>query len=254
MGVFPKFIWCWLLIVLVFEVLNAQSATPQKAIIKHKEGSVFIGEILSKDSLQTVLLLSTGDTIHIPKRKIRNVEKHVIIYSGGKFHFTKGIFLGYSSGFGSTRDALSTSSQVEFLAGYRANEKVSFALGLSSSNHSIPIDNSILASATYLPIYVHCRYYPWKWRMRPYLFHQMGYGFGVDNPFSNDRTNGGLYFQPGVGIHFASRRNFRYVMSISQSIQRGNGSIQTFNFNNPVAVNYDLLFNRTMFKFGLEFR
>ncbi|NJL75989.1 MAG: hypothetical protein HC892_14185 [Saprospiraceae bacterium] len=95
-----------------------------------------------------------------------------------------------------------------------------------------------------------------KWRIRPYLFSQLGYGFGVNDEFSNDITSGGVYFEPGVGIHFASRKNLRFIMSLSQHIQRGTGSIQTFDFssNNSIEVNYNLLFNRAVFKIGMEFR
>ncbi|NJL75990.1 MAG: hypothetical protein HC892_14190 [Saprospiraceae bacterium] len=144
----------------MFEGLNAQSTTPEKTIINHKEGSVFIGQVLSENSIQTILLLSTGDTIHIPNSKIKKIREHIIVYNGGKFHFTQGFFFGYSSGFGLSNNLSSSSSQVEFLAGYRVNEKISFAAGVNSSNHFIPIDDFTFESVRYLPIYAHCRYYP----------------------------------------------------------------------------------------------
>ncbi|MEM8526067.1 MAG: hypothetical protein AAGG68_15620 [Bacteroidota bacterium] len=238
----------------------AQVKMPPKTIIFYQDGSVFLGEIIDENSQEISLIISTLDTIRVNKnfiRRIRRTPKDIIMHTNGKYHYTKGMFGGLEYGYG-----LSANYTVQFdvIAGIHLDSK--YAVGIGTGIHSYtsvfqsPDNNNFnWITNNFFPLYAYGRYTPWNKRWRPYFDVKVGYGSPIQSWWDNNDRKGGLLFQPGVGLKFASRNNFRFKISLSQAVQRAVGtSFRWDNLGNEVQFDYRLWQNRTMLKIGIEFR
>ncbi|MEN0047049.1 MAG: hypothetical protein AAF806_08335 [Bacteroidota bacterium] len=235
----------------------AQVKMPPKAMVFYKDGSIFIGEIVRETSQEITLVISTLDTISINKnfiRRIRKTPQNIIVHNNSKFHYTKGFFAAIDVGFGLAENY---TSQIDLTVGLRLNEKYSLGLGMGFHEYDSFLGNSWQSwiRNSFMPVYAYGRYYPWKKRWRPFADLKLGYGVPLQTWWGNENRKGGPLFQPGIGVHFSSRKNFRLKISLSQAIQRATGtSFGWDNFNNEVRYDYRLWYNRTMLKVGWEFR
>ena len=237
----------------------AQVKMPPKTIIFYKDGSVFIGEIVEENSQLISLVISTLDTINVNKnfiRKIKRTPKDIILHSNGKFHYTKGVFGSMDYGYGISENY---TVQFDIMLGMHLNEKYAVAIGTGyhqyDSFFQVPNNNFTWISNPSFPLYVYGRYTPWKKKWRPYADLKLGYGRAIQTWWDNNNRRGGLFMQPGIGVKFASRNNFRFKISLSQAIQRSVGTrFDWDNLGNEVQFDYRLWQNRTMLKIGFEFR
>ena len=83
----------------------------------------------------------------------------------------------------------------------------------------------------------------------------MGYGNPSNIVWAGGEYSGGVHFQPGFGVHFASRRKARFILTLSQMIQNTRGERVDFDFlSNPINIKYKYWYNRTMLKIGVEWK
>ncbi len=228
------------------------SIQSKKAIVQYNDGSVFIGDIVSEGTLNLKMILATNDTINLNKvniERIKRGDKNISIFEGAKFHYTKGFFMSLQLGGGFDNQT----SQAVFIAGYRFNRKLAAGLGFGAGNNST-ISFRTWIDASTIPVFAYARFYPFDKRVKPFVASSLGYGFRDNNAFGADHT-GGLFFQPEIGVNFASRRRLRFTLSIAQQLQHISGSSFFFDqFSNPVTTNFNLWFNRTIFKIGIEWK
>lgn len=235
-----------------FNMVLGQNALSEERIIYLNDGSVLIGTTLEEDLNRIVLVVSTGDTLHIDKSLIRTRLKKI---KATKFHYTKGIFASIDLNL----LAVYNSNQIDLILGYRLNEKYALGIGVGAHTNSSNF-NGIWPGNTFNPIYAYGRrYFALKMKNKPFIFMKAGYGFtrSPDFGWSNTqiKNDGGLYAQPGIGLNFASRNKFRIIMSLSQYFQYSSGEQHSFDaFNNPVEVNYSGIHSEFTFKIGIEFR
>jgi len=237
----------------------AQVKMPPKTIIFYQDGSLFIGEIVEESSQEIQLVISTLDTISVNKnfiRRIKRAPEDIIVHSNGKYHFTKGVFAGLEHGYGLSGNY---TVQLDMILGMHLNEKYAVGMGMGyhlyDSFFITPNNNAAWISNPTFPLYAYGRYTPWKKRWRPYADIKLGYGSAVQRWWDNNNRQGGLLVQPGIGIKFASRNNFRFKISLSQAIQRAVGTRFSWDsLGNEVQFDYRLWQNRTMLKIGIEFR
>lgn len=233
----------------------AQISEANRVIISTHDGSVFIGRIVFEDELNMDLLVVTQDTLHIQKgliRDIRRNSKDIMLHPGGKMHYVGGIFYSTTVGWGGNFDD-NPSADLDFIVGKRLNKRFSVGVGAALSLNSAVIANWNWIDTHFTPVFAYGRYYLNDKKVRPFAFSRLGYGFKT-NIFWNDNHTGGVHFQPGVGIHFASRKSARFILTLSQMIQHTKGGQNTFDvFSNPVSLNYSHWYNRTIFKIGVEF-
>ena len=234
----------------------AQILDAKRVIISLHDGSVFIGRIVQEDELNMDLLVITQDTVHIQKgliKDIRRNSKDILIHSGGKMHYTGGPFFSINFGMGGNL-ADNPSADLDVIYGQRINKRWSVGGGVALSLNSATLPSWQWITTHFMPVFAYGRYYINDKKVRPFAHARLGYGFRT-NIFWNDEHTGGLHFQPGVGIHFASRKSSRFVISLSQMLQNTKGSTFNFDvFSNPVNFNSNHWYNRTILKIGIEFK
>lgn len=239
------FILCQLNLVL------AQDDLSENRIIYLDDGSVLIGIVVEEELNQIVLVVITGDTLHIDKSLTREMIRKI---KGPKFHYTYGLFASFDL------DLLSGSDnhQVDLILGYRINEKYSVGIGVGSHTNNTYF-NGLWTGNTFKPIYAYARrYIPLIMKNKPFIFMKAGYGFVRNSDFgwfNQFKYDGGAYAQPGIGLNFASRKKFRMIMSLSQYFQYSSGEQHSIDvFGNLVDFEYSGIRSQFTFKIGIEFR
>lgn len=232
--------------------LFAQADTSEGSIVYNRNGSVFVGDLLEANSTQIVLLGSTGDTVHLDKHLIRRAligRTDILLHNRGKYHLTKGLYASVSGGIAATYESSAT---LDFIVGYRMDEKFSFGAGTGYHLHETELGNSFLINK-FVPAYIYGRRYLGNSSAGPFVFSKLGYGFPIESDF-NHEYKGGVYAQPGFGLHFASRTDLKFLISLSQYIQHSNGQRRrTDLFSNPVNIDYSIWYLRLMFNLTIEF-
>jgi len=231
------------------------ASTSSKAIVQYNDGSVFIGDITFEGALSLKMILSTKDTVNLNKayiKRIKRGDKNISLFGGAKFHYTKGYFISVQFGGMNSDDFSNETSQITLIGGYRFNKKLAAGLGLGAGyNSTFSFGTGIDAST--IPVFAYTRFYPFDKKVKPFVAGSLGWGFPDRNAWGADHA-GGLYFQPEIGINFSSRRRIRVTLSIAQQIQHIKGSDLSFDqFNNPITSNFNLWFNRTIFKLGIDY-
>jgi len=249
-----KRIFSWFCFLLFGIVANAQTKKDQGAIVYSYDGSILVGDIVAEDELLIHLRVFTLDTVRIPRGMIQKMYRspeEVFIYPEGKLHYTSGIFFSTSYAFGG---GASASFEWDFIVGKRLTPKYSVGIGTAFSINTIDLVQQEWIDAHFIPLFAYGRYYFNDGKRRIFAATKLGYGFADGFGFEITHS-GGLHFQPSFGVHFASRKNRRFKLSISHLLQKTTGTDTSFDvLNNPVNVNYDLWLNRTLLRFGWEFR
>lgn len=232
------------------------SKTSTRAIVQYNDGSVFIGDILFEGTLNMKMILSTNDTVNLNKayiKRIKRGDKNISLFGGAKFHYTEGFFMSLQFGGMNSNDFSNETSEFSFIGGYRFNKKLAAGLGFGAG-YNTTFSFGTWIDASTIPVFAYARFYPFDKKVKPFVAGRLGWGFPDNNAWGGDHT-GGLYFQPEIGINFASRRRIRFTLSIGQQIQHIKGSNVNFDqFSNPITSNYNLWFNRTVFKVGLDWK
>ena len=232
----------------------SQLTTENQAIVYYKDGSVFIGKIVEDNATSIHIMVATGDTLHVAKKDIKRIfrsSRDVLIHRRGKMHYTSGIFVSTTMGGGLSDNA---SFDWDLVVGRHLNEKWSVGIGAATSTNSVWNFRGVNLDNNFIPIFAYGRYYLTNKRARLFAFSRLGYGVRSDWGWGDDHT-GGVHIQPGVGIHFASRKALRFVITLSQMLQHTKGSRVDFDFlSNPINVNYNFFYNRTMLKIGIDIK
>lgn len=225
------------------------------AIVHYNDGSIFVGRILEESTLEMELLLTTNDTITLNKafiHRIKRGNRNISLYGGAKFHYTKGVFVSLQIGGNITLQEEST-DQVDLIVGYRFNKKWATGIGIGSSyNSSLDFGTTLDAGAT--PVFLYGRYYPIDKKIKPFVAAKVGWGFPSQQEINGDHQGGAL-FQPEIGVNFSSYKRIRVLVSLGQQLQNIRGDNLDFDsFGNPIRSKFDLWFNRTVLKLGVEWK
>ena len=253
----PKYYLLFLFSFLSISTLFSQFSTQKRTIIYNKDGSFFIGKILKDHPSSIEMIKTTGDTLNIHKRQIKRIfqtSRDIIMHTKGSVHYTSGIFASTSFGWGLSEDH---SFDWDLVVGRHLNEKWSVGLGASVNYNTTNNFRGIRIDNRFTPIFAYGRYYINKKSARLFAFSRLGYGFGFfsDNIEWVDNQTGGVHIQPGIGVHFASRKSIRFIITLSQMLQHTRGSQVDFDFlSNPINIDYNFFYNRTMLKVGIEFK
>ena len=227
-----------------------------RAIVQYQDGSVFIGQIIQEGSLSMKMVLSTKDTISLNKvniKRIRRTDKNISLFNGAKFHYTKGLFYSLQFGGNINDNVDNETNQVDLIVGYRFNKKFAAGIGFGNSyNYTFSFGTGIDANAT--PVFAYGRYYPFDKKIKPFVAGKIGWAFPNQEAFRGDHS-GGFLIQPEIGVNFSSRRRIRFLISLGQQIQNISGELLDFDpFGNRIESKYDLWFNRTVLKIGIEWK
>lgn len=236
--------------------VEAQEKAPEEErIIYYKDGSVFRGRILSEDPLHLQLVLSTMDTISINKSMIgRNTTaRRMSMHRRGGFHYKEGMYAYLTGMLGGGDDNLT--GMTDLTLGYRIHPNRSVGIGAGLAISDIVLAGSWMTHE-FTTIFLYGRQYLGKSKTRFYFDTRLGYGLprASANVFGNEH-NGGVHFQPGLGLHFASKSGLKWHIGVAQFVQRTSGEdITTGPFNQPIETEFKLWYHRTVFKLGIEIR
>jgi hypothetical protein len=239
------------------KVTAQQAEVPVDHVVYLRDGSVFKGSIVEETDDYIYMVILDGTTIDIARWRIRKVmdNKNFIFHNGGRYHYNEGgFFWNLQLGFAPSSQTTSEHSSLEF--GYRLKKRWSVAIGAGSEFSTSPVAGFDV-STLFNSFYLYNRNYLSDSRRRPFVYQRIGYGFGPTTEEDIEgRHGGGPQLQVGAGLHFASRKRSRFVLSLGYHAQYVNGE-QTFldNFQNEIRVKYeDLLVRNFILKFALEFR
>lgn len=87
------------------------------------------------------------------------------------------------------------------------------------------------------------------------FFASANLGYSLASEFlAGSEHSGGIYFEPSIGVLFASNKNGRNYIAIGQTFQQTNGmQLVRDALGNDIQFDFQFLFNRTVLKFGVEF-
>jgi len=206
-----------------------------------KDGSVYKGQIIEETTDYMYMVILEGQTIDIPQRKIKKVLSgdNYIFHSEGRYHYKKGFF--WNIELGANLDEEGTSEHSSLLLGYRFDKRWSAGLGFGTELHSSNI-SGFEVETLFTSYFLYSRYYLLDNRRRPFLFGRVGYGAGPSEgeDVNTGRHSGGFQYQGGVGIHFASRKRARFILSVGYHSQYTSGEqFYLDDFGSEIRVQYD---------------
>ncbi|MEQ8471940.1 MAG: hypothetical protein RIC35_12185 [Marinoscillum sp.] len=246
-----RFVLVFLGVIGFLEVKSQFKTTdPERAMVSYRDGSFFIGHILSRDYPAWAFKLSTGDTIHLNPALIDRLlaESEAIFFRKNKYHTRKGLFANSSLTF---HAGWESSVQWDGTLGFALNDRLDIGAGLGISGHDVEMGNDWVYNE-FVHVYGYGRYYLNKHFMRLYVDSKLGCGIAVFD-FWEDNHNGGLYFQPGLGVLFASKNALKWNIGLSQYLLYTSGQTRSFGFNgNTVDIDYQFWYNRTVLQFGVS--
>ncbi len=230
-----------------------------EALVKCRDGSVYRGKLIKEDDKVLQIVNSTKDTIHVLRSRVKKVYRSgdYLIHSNGKMHDTNGFFWGINIGFNAANlfnaDDL-RSEHLELLFGWRFNKRWTIGNGFGSEFNTSEVGGFIVES-TFASLFLYGRYYITDNRQRLFAYSRIGIGTIPAEEEEINTNVGGIQWQGGLGVHFASRKRGRFIISLGYYLQKTNG-IQFYldDFGNEVKIDYDLLITRPIIKLGIEFR
>lgn len=243
-----------LFFVCCIKIYSQQEVEFDKAIVHYKDGSVFIGNLVKQTPERVWVLLSTADTIRLQRSEIKKLKssKDWIIYHKGRFHFTKGYFGQFHFGLAED-DQFNITTQINLIVGKRLDKKWSVGLGggIETSDRKLGGD---WVTHQFGTIFGYGRYYLSDSRIRTYVDSRLGYGFDI-SPSWMDPHSGGINMMPGIGLHFASKKDIKWYLGLGRYIQYTSGNSRFIGpFGLPVETDYKLWYQRTMIRIGFEFK
>ncbi|MEQ9423704.1 MAG: hypothetical protein RJQ09_04745 [Cyclobacteriaceae bacterium] len=235
--------------------LSAQDFMEFDRIVTYSDGSTFRGKIVRSDGLQILLLATTGDTLHLQTeeiKRIKTVDKNVVLSQRGKFRYNQGLFALMDLGV--TFNYSEGTILWDALVGYHLNEK--YSVGIGTGFHINNMDTrSVYFDHDFVPVYAYGQKFFSNSNWAPFIFSKIGYGIATPPAWLRDDYSGGFYFQPGFGLQLASRSKFRLVLTLSNYLQHTTGTELRDNFfTDSYSVDYSVWYSRLIFKVGLEFK
>ncbi len=231
-----------------------------EAMIYSRDGSVYRGKIIKENAKIIQFVTLEKDTVSLPAKSVKKIKRSedYLFLSNGRMYDIKGFFWAINLGF--TPNSLFTSDDTrsehfEALFGWRINKQWTIGNGVGSE-FNISQVGGFSVETTFTSLFLYGRYYFTDSRPRIFAFSRLGVGVvGQTETTETNNSQGGVQWQGGGGVHFASRRNTRFIISLGYYLQKANGT-QLFldDFGNEVKIDFDILITRPILKLGIEFR
>lgn len=239
---------------------KTKNVAANDAILHLKTGATYIGTIRKETSHQIIFDLNDTLSMSIDKYLIkrRYGPDNSFVYPSGKYHDTHGYFWGMHFGLNAL-GLLSgvddrESSHFEVLFGHRFNSKWSLAGGLAFEYNQAKV-SGFTFDTRFASYFVHGRYYLTENKNRLFAYTRFGYGLPADDDTETQITEhtGGPNFQVGAGLHFASRKKAKLMLSLGYYNQKTEGTESFIDANgNEIFTQFDILISRLLFKIGFE--
>jgi len=200
-----------------------------KARIDTKDGSMYLGDYLGETEDGHSIRIITGDTLSITTKEIRRAvtPNSAIVFNKGRYHPIKGLFMHYSIGTngGQSGGGFITDAGL----GYRLSQKIEIMSGLGfigTTLDVVPGGDFWWSYNRFFPAYLGMNYNLTHGKVRIFTSAKAGYSISAGNNLNtliwggNEvSTSGGAYFEPAIGLSFASKRFGRVHLSLTQILQ-----------------------------------
>lgn len=253
--------------------LNAQSTgkhfekneLPAKSWI-FKKDNTYLNAVVLKDNGEFLNIIDgKGKALRLSYDEIERFKREkglVSPVSKGRFHYDSGLFAHYFASINISGQAFTGVSQ--FVLGHKFKKsRFSMGLGLGFDSYHDTFGDVIDQDFIFTSLSLYTRYDLTDFRARLYLYNRLGWGIGLDNIDnvnfeieSDDRYSGGWNVSPGIGVSFASKRRFRFIMELGMVSQWTEGNyVEIDPFTNREFIGfYDNVLIRPTLKIGLEYQ
>lgn len=228
---------------------------------KYKNGVTYVGEKIEENETTSRLLLNTGDTIRIDRRQLSRYfdSNSALIHSNGKYMQTQGGFwdlsFGVNLGIFEEEEEARASTHLELIYGWRVDPRLNIGVGMGFEFNEAEVAG-FQFDTQFSTFFAHGRYYLTNGSRRIFAFSRIGVGYPAEENEDGNLAehSSGVNTLTGVGIHWASRRNTTFHLSLGYYTQKTHGrEFFLDNLGNEVATNFDILIKRMMLKFTWEF-
>lgn len=219
------------------------------SLVLGRDGSRFLGSLLLEEPNHLLFRLNTSDTITIPRGIVERYYRpgEILIFNRGRLHLNKGLFVAGSIGFATN------TGQINGNIGYRFGNRYAAGVGIGFESHQTYYAGLYLWD-DFCSLYGFGRYYLTNTKRRLYSDMKLGYGFTV-NDWLDERTDGGMLFQPGIGVILPSKKSTRVFASLSQVFQYSQGISNERGFlGTPINARYKIWYNRSVVTIGFEIK
>lgn len=181
-----------------------------------------------------------------------------ILVVDSPYHDNHGFHYGFAMAIGLDDFSVDTTKHLtavhlDTYLGWRFNRKLSLTSGLGFEFNESRIA-SFRFDTQFLSLYVSGRYNLLNTRYMPYVYGRVGYGFGPPQEEAIVDHENGQNYQAGLGLTFPSRQNYRYFLAFVWHHQVAKGAESFIDpLGNEINTKYDILINRLLIKFGMEF-
>jgi len=230
-----------------------------KARIDTKDGATYLGDYLGKTEDGHTIKIINGDTLNLSQNLIMRARtpENAIVFEKGRYFPTTGLFAHFSVG--ANGGFSGGGSLMDIGLGYRLSKRVELTAGVGIFGTFLFISRQINnwgEYKTFIPTYVGANYNLTQKRVRIFASAKAGYSssqFDDFNEFTwgptSFTTSGGAYFEPGVGLSFASKRLGRLNISITQILQHTKLDINAIDrFDNLVTGKGKIWISRLGFR------
>jgi hypothetical protein len=218
-----KYIYNFL--ILLFTSFSLCAQTILQDVIYMENGSVIKGSVLEYEPKGNIKIKILGGSIlvykssevvkilkdevptsdyNVPKKKQKEMHKPG---KGWYNSITGGTLIGITD-FGSPSFGLS----LIYVSGYHFHRLFGIGAGIS-------VNSLTLFQYSFIPVYANIRGHLMKTSTSLFYDLNIGYGIGLNDLFSNNAAQGGLYLRPSIGIRFPSTYKTHLVMDIGYIIQ-----------------------------------
>ena len=193
------------------------------------------GNIDTNDNdLFTKIKTDDGQIITISWKKIKRIKRinpFTIIFKDGKTFSTKGFYnvsqLSMSFGTFEQTEFGTSGLHLHSINGYQFNSLILIGVGLG-----IDIYSPNFAKLNFLPIYTDLRGFLFKKKVSPYYSIKTGYGFNLKKSENGNKAKGGLFFNPEIGVKFATKKLADFQLGIAYRFQKIDTLIEDISTNN----------------------
>ena len=210
------FLLCFLWSIFIF----AQHELNQQYLVYLYDGSFLKGELVGEDQQSIQLKMINGEVLNLPLTLVQKISANnknqvflkngITIQESGPYHIISGgILLGQEAGFS---DGYAMGVSLSYIYGHQFNQYAALGAGISLDSYD----------KSFIPIYLDFRGYILHRATSLFYSVDAGYSFAFDQFKKNKDDNpykGGMMINPGLGLRFAGKQNYSFLMGIGYRFQ-----------------------------------
>lgn len=234
-----RFITFFIPLLILPIVLLAQNNTED--VVYKKDGGILRGEIVEYQEDNFLKIETAGRNLFVVM--MDEVEKVTQEEIPGEIHYKKSGYIN-RSGIETIRSGDQSSLRLYTVNGYQFTPRFSTGIGIGYTPYNDPL--------LLIPFFVDFTYRILEANASPFIFLKAGYNFSSvsDDNLDVSDNNGGLLFNPGIGLQFNLSNDLGWYINAGYNIDNSSYEIDLWG---PQTEQNKLSFRRVNFGIGLSF-